>query len=122
MAVLSCITQWTSVRFILGAWKTNRGCIADRNIIDGEICCRLLYEHIVKKLIRDGIALAYEEAGSGLPPMLLVHCWCCDYGALANRGVLNLFGRGHRVISVDLRGHGKSDKPAAGIHAGRIRR
>jgi hypothetical protein len=29
----------------------------------------LLYEHIVKKLIRDGIALAYEEAGSGLPPM-----------------------------------------------------
>jgi hypothetical protein len=40
----------------------------------------VLYEHIVKKLIRDGIALAYEERGSGLPPMLFVHCWCCDHG------------------------------------------
>jgi hypothetical protein len=32
--------------------------------------CRLLYEDTVQKLIRDGIAPAYEEAGSGLPPML----------------------------------------------------
>ena len=29
---------------------------------------------------KDSVRLHYEEAGSGLPPMLLVHCWCCDYG------------------------------------------
>ena len=63
----------------------------------------------MKKLIRDGIALAYEEAGSGLPPMLLVHCWCCDHGYMTPQ--FEHFGRGHRVISVDLRGHGESDKP-----------
>ena len=66
-------------------------------------------EGIVQKLIRDGIALAYEEAGSGLPPMLLVHCWCCDHGYMTPQ--FEHFVRGHRVISVDLRGHGESDKP-----------
>jgi pimeloyl-ACP methyl ester carboxylesterase len=63
----------------------------------------------VQKLIRDGVALAYEEAGSGLPPMLFVHCWCCDHGYMTPQ--FEHFGRDHRVISVDLRGHGESDKP-----------
>src|SRR5438132_4382661 len=62
-----------------------------------------------QKLIRDGVALAYEEAGSGLPPMLLVHCWCCDHGYMTPQ--FEHFGRDHRVVSVDLRGHGESDKP-----------
>src|SRR5687767_11923746 len=30
-------------------------------------------------LDRDGVRLAYEERGSGSPPMLLVHGWCCDH-------------------------------------------
>jgi pimeloyl-ACP methyl ester carboxylesterase len=63
----------------------------------------------VQKLTRDGIALAYEEAGSGLPPMLLVHCWCCDHGYMTPQ--FQHFRHNHRVISVDLRGHGESDKP-----------
>jgi pimeloyl-ACP methyl ester carboxylesterase len=63
----------------------------------------------MQKLIRDGIALAYEEAGRGLPPMLFVHCWCCDHGYMTPQ--FEHFGRVHRVISVDLRGHGESDKP-----------
>jgi pimeloyl-ACP methyl ester carboxylesterase len=63
----------------------------------------------MKKLHRDGVALAYEEAGTGDPPFLLVHCWCCDHSFLAPQ--LAHFSKSHRVLSVDLRGHGESDKP-----------
>jgi len=63
----------------------------------------------MRKVIRDGVALAYEEAGSGQPPMLFVHGWCCDHSYMTAQ--FDYFGRDHRVISVDLRGHGESDKP-----------
>lgn len=58
---------------------------------------------------RDDTRLAYEERGSGRPPMLLVHGWCCDHTYFAPQA--EHFGADHRVISVDLRGHGASDKP-----------
>jgi len=60
-------------------------------------------------LIRDGVELFYTEAGSGEPPVLLVHGWTCDHTAMAP--LSTYFRRGHRVVSVDLRGHGQSDKP-----------
>jgi pimeloyl-ACP methyl ester carboxylesterase len=63
----------------------------------------------VERLRRDGVALAYAEAGSGAPPLLLVHCWCGDHTHLAPQ--FDYFGRTHRVVAVDLRGHGASDKP-----------
>ncbi len=63
----------------------------------------------MRKLVRDGVALAYEEAGSGVPPVLLVHGWTCDHTYFAPQ--VEHFGRRHRVIAVDLRGHGESDKP-----------
>lgn len=61
------------------------------------------------KLIRDGVALAYEEAGSGHPPIMLAHCWGGDRSFM--RPQLEQFRRRHRVVSVDLRGFGESDKP-----------
>ena len=61
------------------------------------------------KLLRDGVALAYEEEGDGDPPLLLVHCWCGDHTFMAPQR--EHFSTGHRVVSVDLRGHGESDKP-----------
>ena len=64
---------------------------------------------MVERLRRDGVALAYAEAGSGAPPLLLVHCWCGDHTHLAPQ--FDYFGRTHRVVAVDLRGHGASDKP-----------
>jgi pimeloyl-ACP methyl ester carboxylesterase len=63
----------------------------------------------VEKLLRDGVALAYEEAGKGDPPFLFVHCWCCDHSFFA--GQVAHFKHTHRVVAVDLRGHGASDKP-----------
>jgi len=60
-------------------------------------------------LNRDGVELFYAEAGSGEPPVLLVHGWTCDHTAMAP--LFTYFRRSHRVITVDLRGHGESDKP-----------
>lgn len=60
-------------------------------------------------LSRDSVRLAYEEQGSGSPPMLLVHGWSCDHTYFAPQA--EHFGKHHRVISVDLRGHGASDTP-----------
>jgi pimeloyl-ACP methyl ester carboxylesterase len=63
----------------------------------------------MQQLIRDGVALAYQEVGRGDPPLLLVHCWTCDHTFLAPQA--QYFSKRHRVVSVDLRGHGESDKP-----------
>jgi pimeloyl-ACP methyl ester carboxylesterase len=63
----------------------------------------------VKKLNRDSIALAYEEVGTGEPPLLFVHCWCGNHTFFARQ--VEHFARSHRVVAVDLRGHGASDKP-----------
>jgi pimeloyl-ACP methyl ester carboxylesterase len=63
----------------------------------------------VDKLQRDGVALAYEDVGQGEPPIVLVHGWTCDHTYFAPQA--EHYSRDHRVISVDLRGHGESDKP-----------
>jgi len=63
----------------------------------------------MQTLQRDGIALAYEEMGRGEPPIVLVHGWTCDHTYFAPQA--EHFRRDHRVISVDVRGHGESDKP-----------
>jgi|DewCreStandDraft_2_1066082.scaffolds.fasta_scaffold00195_78 pimeloyl-ACP methyl ester carboxylesterase len=59
--------------------------------------------------IRDGVRLCYDEDGTGDPPVLLVHGWCCDHTYFAPQ--FEHFRREHRTVAVDLRGHGQSDKP-----------
>jgi pimeloyl-ACP methyl ester carboxylesterase len=58
---------------------------------------------------RDGVALFYEEAGVGELPMLLVHGLACAHTHLTPQ--LEHFSDDHRVVAVDLRGHGQSDAP-----------
>jgi pimeloyl-ACP methyl ester carboxylesterase len=60
-------------------------------------------------ITRDGIKLAYEERGTGTPAFVLIHGWTCDRSYFAPQA--EHFGKRHRVVSVDLRGHGESDKP-----------
>jgi pimeloyl-ACP methyl ester carboxylesterase len=66
-------------------------------------------EVTVNKLNRDDIALAYEEVGAGEPALLLVHCWCGDHTFFNDQ--VEHFAKSHRVVAMDLRGHGASDKP-----------
>jgi len=65
----------------------------------------------MKHLTRDGVKLGYVEAGSGSPPVVLVHGWTCDHTYFAPQQ--EHLAKHHRVVAVDLRGHGTSDKPEA---------
>ena len=56
-----------------------------------------------------GVKLAYEEKGSGSPTFLFVHGWTCDRSFFKPQA--DHFAKRHRTVSVDLRGHGESDKP-----------
>ena len=66
-------------------------------------------EHDMPTIVRDGTTLAYEERGTGEPALVFVHGWTCDRSFFAPQA--EHFARRHRVVSVDLRGHGESDKP-----------
>jgi len=58
----------------------------------------------------DGTAIAYTVAGDG-PDVVLVHCWCGDRGFWDQ--ALDDLARDHRVLAVDLGGHGESDQQRA---------
>lgn len=63
----------------------------------------------------DGVAIAYEDhpGDDTRPPVLLHHGFAADTHANWRRpGVLDaLVATGRRVLSIDARGHGQSDKP-----------
>jgi pimeloyl-ACP methyl ester carboxylesterase len=50
--------------------------------------------------------LAFDEAGSGEPPIVFVHGFCCDRRAWAPQ--FADLSRDHRCIAVDLRGRGET--------------
>jgi pimeloyl-ACP methyl ester carboxylesterase len=55
--------------------------------------------------------LAFDSAGEGSPHLLFLHGWCGDRSFFAPQ--FDHFSVGHRVVSVDLPGHGKSRASAA---------
>jgi pimeloyl-ACP methyl ester carboxylesterase len=64
-------------------------------------------ERVMERLTRDGVALAFEDVGKGAPPIVLIHDLGCDHTALQPQ--LEHFRHQHRVVAVDLLGHGQSD-------------
>jgi pimeloyl-ACP methyl ester carboxylesterase len=56
-----------------------------------------------------GVRLAYREAGTGDPPIVLVHGMACDHTHLLPQ--LEHLSPRHRVVAIDQRGHGASDAP-----------
>ena len=54
----------------------------------------------------DGTPIAYEVHGGGEPTLILVHGWSCD--ARYWREQLAHFAARHRVVTIDLAGHGHS--------------
>ena len=62
----------------------------------------------------DGVRLHYELHGpEDGPPVVLVHGFASDYRLnwVGTRWQETLTGAGYRVVGLDCRGHGRSDKP-----------
>jgi pimeloyl-ACP methyl ester carboxylesterase len=62
----------------------------------------------MRQLIRDGVRLAYEEKGAGSKSVIFVHGLGFDHTTFAPQIE---YSRSHRVVAIDLRGHGASDAP-----------
>src|SRR5688572_6225426 len=58
---------------------------------------------------RNGVRLSYQEAGRAGPPMLFVHGFGGDTRHFEPQ--MEHFQRTRRVVAIDRRGHGQSDKP-----------
>jgi len=54
----------------------------------------------------DGTPIVYEVRGSAEPTLVFIHCWACDRSYWRHQ--LATFSTSHRVIAVDLAGHGES--------------
>ncbi len=59
---------------------------------------------------RNGVKLFFEEAPGAGAPVVLIHGWCCDHTYFAPQ-FEHFAKKGRRVVAIDLRGHGASDKP-----------
>jgi pimeloyl-ACP methyl ester carboxylesterase len=93
-------------------------------ILPGAMCPRSLYRLVFLGLLCAGTALGqdrffdsggvrirYVDRGAG-PPVVLVHGFTASIEtSWIDTGVLPDLAHDYRVIALDLRGHGKSDKP-----------
>jgi pimeloyl-ACP methyl ester carboxylesterase len=61
---------------------------------------------------RNDLELFYEQAGSGEPPFVFVHGWCCDRTFFAPQ--FDHFRHSYAVTTYDLRGCGESARPEDG--------
>lgn len=59
----------------------------------------------------DSLPIAYDVRGAGEPTLVFVHCWACDRTFW--RGQLDTLAATHRVVALDLAGHGASGKARA---------
>jgi len=62
-------------------------------------------------LSADGIPIAYRAEGAGEPAVVLVHCWCGNQGFW--KGAVAALKDRHRVVTLDLAGHGASGRGRA---------
>lgn len=63
----------------------------------------------MRYLLRDGVQLVCEDVGSGVPALVCLHGNSCNHKFF--RPQIEEFKSIHRVVAVDMRGHGLSDAP-----------
>ena len=60
----------------------------------------------------DGLKIHYLELGTSGTPVILIHGYTANAeGKWVKSGIAQALAARHRVIAIDARGHGKSDKP-----------
>ena len=77
-------------------------------------------EQAVRFFDSDGVEIAYRVDGDG-PPVILIHGFLVDANMnWRMRGITETLAGNFQVISLDVRGHGQSEKPrnraAYGVH------
>lgn len=58
----------------------------------------------------NGVRIHYVDQGAG-EPIVLIHPYAANLEAWIGAGVFPNLAKDHRVVALDLRGHGKSGKP-----------
>ena len=64
---------------------------------------------------QDRTKIFYTVRGEGRPPFIFIHGWCSNLTHWDAQ--MRYFAKGHRVLAVDRRGHGRSDVPEGGYTA-----
>jgi len=59
-----------------------------------------------KVISSDGVAISYDLQGRGAPALVFVHGWCCDKTYWRHQ--IPHFSKRHKVVAIDLGGHGDS--------------
>ena len=70
----------------------------------GIVKAQVEWPHVVAS--KDGTPISYEVYGVGEPTLVFVHGWSCD--ARYWREQLSYFSKKHRIVVLDLAGHGHS--------------
>jgi pimeloyl-ACP methyl ester carboxylesterase len=79
-------------------------CLVFMFLAFGAIRAQAEWPHVVPS--KDGIPISYEIYGAGEPSLVFVHGWSCD--SRYWREQLPHFSKTHRVVLLDLAGHGHS--------------
>ena len=69
-----------------------------------EVQAQTVWPHVA--FSKDGTPISYEVYGAGEPTLVFVHGWSCD--ARYWREQVPYFSKNHRVVTLDLAGHGHS--------------
>lgn len=60
-----------------------------------------------------GVKIYYQDSGAGEQTIVLLHGYAMDHSMWLESGIFESLSNNNRVLALDLRGHGKSGKPAA---------
>jgi pimeloyl-ACP methyl ester carboxylesterase len=85
-------------------WLTLAGCLVLLLFAVGNAHAKTPWPQVVPS--KDGTPVSYEVYGAGEPALVFVHGWSCD--ARYWRAQVSHFSKKHRVVLLDLAGHGHS--------------
>ncbi|MFJ9642182.1 alpha/beta fold hydrolase [Streptomyces sp. NPDC101206] len=71
-------------------------------------------------ITNDGVRLAYRDSGGAGVPLVMLHGWGQTQEMFRHQ--FGALPPGRRVVTVDFRGHGRSDKPHHGYRIARLAR
>jgi pimeloyl-ACP methyl ester carboxylesterase len=77
--------------------------VAEEPVVDVEAKPTIAVDNAISA---DGVSIAYEVRGEGEPALVFIHGWCCDRSYWNEQ--LPHFAQKHKVVAIDLAGHGES--------------